>query len=93
MYISKNPDKEVFKFGERVTLNAIAMGFHAISYRWLKNDVDLSTARHEDCDGFHTPDLTISTFTPEKEGQYQCSVSSEGGTVLKSSSIKLKFGK
>ena len=80
-------------FGDRVTLSVIAVELNNISYRWLKNDVLLSTAKDPAYDGLHTPKLAIFPFTREYEGSYKCIISCEDGEVVESTVVELTLGK
>ena len=80
-------------FGDDVTVTATTIGSGAISYRWLRNGAVLSTAEYPACDGLGTNKLTISPFTHDYEGKYQCSVRFSGGKVVKSSHIVLVLSK
>ena len=78
-------------FGGKVTLSAVKL--NDFSYRWLKNDVLLSTAKALTYDGLHTPNLTIFPFTYECEGKYKCIISSKDGEVMESNIVDLTLGK
>ena len=53
----------------------------------------LSQLRNIQLEGLGTSKLTISFFTHDHEGKYQCAVSFSGGEVVKSSHIELALGK
>ena len=91
VYISADPIDQLY--GEKVTVTADVMGLSVASYQWLKDDMDLSTAKYPACDGLGTNKLIISSFTHDYEGRYQCAVSFSGGEVVKSVHIKLALGK
>ena len=91
MYISVDPINQLY--GDEVTVTADVMGLSATSYQWLKNDKILSTAKYPAYDGLGTNKLTISSFTHDYEGTYQCAVSFSSGEVVKSNHIKLAIGK
>ena len=76
-----------------MTITAVAMGLNAVSYQWLKNDVLLSPAKYPACSGLDTPNVTISSFTRDYEGKYQCSVSFEDDEVVKSNFVDLTLSK
>ena len=80
-------------YGDKVTVTAVVMGLSTGSYQWLRDDKALSTATYPACEGLGTSKLTISSFTHDYEGKYQCSVSFSGGEVVKSSHIELALGK
>ena len=79
-------------YGDRITVTADVMGLSVASYQWLKDDMDLSTAKYPACNGLGTNKLTISSFTHHYEGMYQCAVSFSGGEVVKSMHIELALG-
>jgi hypothetical protein len=75
-----------------VTVTADVVGLSVASYQWLKDDEALSTAQYPACNGLSTNELTISSFTHDYEGKYQCAVSFSGSEVVKSSHIELALG-
>ena len=93
MYVSADPINQLY--GDKVTVTADVMGPSVASYQWLKDDniMELSTAKHRACDGLGTNKLTISFFTRDYEGMYQCAVSFSDGEVAKSMHIELALGK
>ena len=74
-------------------MTAIADGLNDASYRWLKNDVLLSTAKDPAYTGLRTSKLTIFPFTHDYEGNYKCIISSKGGEVMESTIATLNLGK
>ena len=91
VYISADPVNQLY--GDKVTVTADVMGSSVVSYQWLKNDKDLSTAKYPAYVGLGTNKLTISSFTHHYEGMYQCAVRFSSGKVVKSSHIELTLGK
>lgn len=91
VYISADPVDQLY--GDKVTVTADVMGPSVASYQWLKDDMELSTAKYPACDGSGTNKLTISSFTHDYEGMYQCAVSFSDGEVAKSMHIELALGK
>ena len=89
--ISAHPINQLY--GDKVTVTADVMGLSVASYQWLKDDMDLSAAKYPACDGLGTNKLTISPFTHDHEGMYQCAVSFSDGKVVKSNDIKLALGR
>ena len=90
MYISADPEDQLY--GDKITVTADVTGLSITSYQWFKDDVDLSTAKYPACNGLGTNKLTISSFTHDYEGMYQCVVSFSGGEVVKSVHIELALG-
>ena len=81
-------------FGGEVSITAaFAVGLHATSYQWSKNDELLSATEHPTCCGLNTHKLTISSFTHDYEGKYICSVIFEDDEVVKSNYVELTLGK
>ena len=90
MHVSVDPISQLY--GDKVTVTADVMGPSVASYQWLQDDniMELSTAA---CDGLGTNKLTISFFTRDYEGMYQCAVSFSDGEVAKSMHIELSLSK
>ena len=91
VYISADPVDQLY--GDKITVTADVMGPSLASYQWLRNDKVLSTAKYPAYVGLGTNKLTISSFTHDYEGKYQCAVSFSSGEVVKSSHIELALGK
>jgi hypothetical protein len=89
--ISVDPVDQLY--GDKVTVTADVMGLSVASYQWLKIDKSLSTAQYPAFDGLRTNKLTISSFTHDYEGKYQCAVSFSGGEVVISSHVELILSK
>ena len=85
--------------GHKITVTAAVMGqLNAVSYQWLRNESDValqagSTAKNPSYEGLGTSKLTITQFTHDYEGKYQCSVTFEDGEVVKSDYVELTLGK
>ena len=92
VYISAYPVNQLYGDKVIVTVTVDVMGPSATSYQWSKNDKPLSTAKYPAYVGLGTNKLTISSFTHDYEGMYQCAVSFSGGNV-KSNHIELALGK
>ena len=91
MDITVDPADQLY--GNKVTITADVKGPSADSYQWLRNDEALSSANYPACEGVGTSSLTISPFSRDYEGKYQCSVSFSSGEVVKSSHTELTLGK
>ena len=92
MHISTDPVNPQF-FGDKVTLTINSTGLNVVSYQWLRNNSLVSTAKNPAYDGLGTPKLTISPFTHDYEGNYECQVNCGGGEIVKSDIAKLVLGK
>ena len=66
------------KHGEDVTLTVSAIGPRPLSYKWIKDGVDISDAK---CIGADTDTLTITSFSSENQGNYSCIVSGDQQSV------------
>jgi len=71
-------DQREICFGGTATFTASAMGYHAPSYRWRNEGVELSDGGH--VAGATTPTLTISPVTHEDAGSYDVVVTNSCGT-------------
>jgi hypothetical protein len=89
--ISADPVNQFY--GDKVTVTADLIGLSVASYQWLRNDKALSTSEYPAYDGLSTNKLTISSFTCDYEGKYQCALSFSGREVVKSNHIDLTLGK
>ena len=90
VHISPDPADQLF--GGIVTLSATTVGVTAISYQWIKNDVDISTMKDPGYNGLGTPELTIVSFAHDYEGKYHCLVGCDGDEVVKSNIVELALG-
>ena len=90
--INAHPNDQLY--GNEITVTADVMGLTVASYQWLKDDINLSsTAKYPAYVGLGTNKLTISSFTHDYEGSYQCAVSISSGETVKSNHIELALGK
>ena len=58
------------------------------NFQWFKDEEKISSDVHPSCHNYDTPNLVISPFMPEYEGEYKCQVSNEAGCV-ESNDVKL----
>lgn len=75
--------------GATVTVSAAGPG--TLSYTWLKDGKVITSAKYPNCTGADTDTLTISPFTPEYEGNYNCRIGNQDGLSIESEVTTVKM--
>lgn len=87
--ITQQPRLQRTPPGENAQFEVVATGIAPLSYRWQKNETDLSDDGH--FSGTASAILTINSVASEDAGAYRCRISDSGGTTL-SAAARLQIG-
>ena len=81
LYITKQPqESSIVNCGESVTLCVSAVGSGQISYKWKKDERDITHLNN--CTGIDTEVLTITSFSDKYQGSYKCEVKDGVQTIM-----------
>jgi len=78
--ITRQPEGLTIAWGAATRLHIEAQGLEPLSYRWLRNGVEV--ADNDLWSGSSTANLNVSVLTADVEGFYQCEISNAIGTVV-----------
>jgi hypothetical protein len=78
--ILRHPSSGVLPEGRTATLSVEATSDTELSYRWRRNSVELDDDDH--IEGSDSPRLTVVGLDRHLEGDYDCVVTNEAGSVV-----------
>jgi hypothetical protein len=78
--VINDPAPVVVGRGRSATLTVEAAGFEPLTYRWLRNGIELADG--DLWSGSDTAELTVTAFSYEVSAFYQCIVSNQVGEVV-----------
>ena len=77
------------KIGNKVELSVSVEGSGTVYYQWKKDKALITDDSLPNISGADTDTLTISSFSHEHAGSYNCLVSNDSGNKLESKDAKL----
>ena len=86
--ITHPKDQILDQYGSEVILSIVTQD--SDEYEWFKDGKIITADIYPYCRNYDSPNLVISPFMPEYEGNYKCRVSNKAGFV---ESIDAKIGK
>ena len=84
MVIKEHPQSHNSIYQEKITFCVSAAGSDSLTYQWTKDGEAIIDGSLPLYYGANTSTLCISSFTPEHEGSYQCTVGCSDGCTVSS---------